>query len=158
MKGAFYMNNTILDSIDKISEITSECSLDCVISLINAYNKADYIMENYHGNDIEGFHLFQEGKGEFSNTIKSVGSKIVNVIREMIQKLCDFMKKTFNKIFKKSPSTITQKISDTVNDIKNNKDKSKIAIAISTIGLTTAVTAGGIIFYNKHKQKKFGHR
>ena len=51
----------ILDCIDDIDKITMESELSVLSSMIDAYDKSIMILENYEGDDVSCFDIFQEG-------------------------------------------------------------------------------------------------
>lgn len=63
--------NEILDSIDRVGSITMESSLDVLFSVADSYDKAAMIMENYNGDDLDMFSIFQEAEEATSNESKS---------------------------------------------------------------------------------------
>ena len=54
------LTNEILSSIDNIDECVMEAELNVISAMINEYDKAIMIMENYNGNDYSSFDIFQE--------------------------------------------------------------------------------------------------
>ena len=54
------MYDEILSSIDNIDDCIMEAELNVINAMINEYDKAIMIMENYNGNDYDCFDIFQE--------------------------------------------------------------------------------------------------
>ena len=54
------MYDEILSSIDNIDECVMEAELNVINAMINEYDKAIMIMENYSGNDYSSFDIFME--------------------------------------------------------------------------------------------------
>ena len=54
------MYDEILSSIDNIDDCVMEAEMNVISAMINEYDKAIMIMENYNGNDYSSFDIFQE--------------------------------------------------------------------------------------------------
>ena len=54
------LTNEILSSIDNIDECVMEAEMNVLNAMINEYDKAIMIMENYNGNSYDCFDIFQE--------------------------------------------------------------------------------------------------
>lgn len=61
----------VFSSIDEMDSITMESSLEVMNSLLESYDKALTIMENYEGDDLEAFSVYQEGK--IMDDVKEMG-------------------------------------------------------------------------------------
>ena len=53
--------NDVMGSIDDIDHITNESDLNVLTALTDSYEKASVILENYEGDDLSSFSIFQEG-------------------------------------------------------------------------------------------------
>lgn len=53
--------NDVMGSIDDIDHITNESDLNVLTALTYSYEKASVILENYEGDDLSSFSIFQEG-------------------------------------------------------------------------------------------------
>ena len=54
-------NNDVLLAIDEIHDVISESDIHVLDALLNSYDKATTIFENYQGSDLSSFSVFQEG-------------------------------------------------------------------------------------------------
>ena len=108
------LTDEILSSIDNIDECVMEAELSVLTAMINEYDKAIMIMENYNGNDYSSFdvfmeadELYQEGKiGRALDKIdsklqkkdgESIVRKILLALPRLIMKLINFIRDKFNK-------------------------------------------------------------
>jgi len=62
----------MMTQLECISETCLECEYDVLEALFNSYDKALCILENYDGEDIDSFQIFQEAH----QTIPSQGGGI----------------------------------------------------------------------------------
>lgn len=53
--------NNVIGSIDDIDHVTNESDLNVLTALTDSYEKASVILENYEGDDLSSFSIFQEG-------------------------------------------------------------------------------------------------
>lgn len=133
------MNNTVLDNIDKKSEVISaidnidstimESEIDTCLAISKSYDKMLFIEEYYNGEFINEFSIFQEGK--IMDDVKQQGKgmstfkKIISFIPRLIKALIKSVKSKLN-------------INDNINKlIKNEKkiDKYKKVMILSSIGV-----------------------
>ena len=108
------LTNEILSSIDNIDDCVMEAEMNVLTAMINEYDKAIMIMENYNGNDYSSFDIFmetdelyQEGKiGRALDKIdsklqkkdgESIVRKILLALPRLIMKLINFIRDKFNK-------------------------------------------------------------
>ena len=99
------INNEILSAIDSIETATMEAEMNVMESLIDAYNKSVIILENYEGEDIDSFDVFQEGfkdaisadKGILGDKSENIFMRILMVIPRLIASFIRFLGKTFSK-------------------------------------------------------------
>ena len=155
--------NEILNAIDDINLITSECEYDTINEMYNSYNKASMILENYDGDKLDAFNVFND-TNEFyqesvSDKMKQSGAKygtlmkIITFIPRLIKALFQTIIEKFKKVdknktkidtsnIKKAPKEIKQKLAEAF-DFSNPKKK-RIAILSSIIG-GTALVGGGMI-------------
>ena len=81
------LTNEILSSIDNIDDCVMEAEMNVLTAMINEYDKAIMIMENYNGNDYSSFDIFmeadelyQEGKiGRALDKIDSIYSRFASM-------------------------------------------------------------------------------
>ena len=167
-------NNTILtdeifSSIDSINDIMMESEMNVLSSLIDSYDKAMMIMENYSGEDMESFSIFQEaeesavqsGDPKSNNSAdakkgknESFFKKALMFIPRLIGHLIAFLKKVWNNdiapaiengidTIKDIPAT-TKDLFDEVTGKKDKEEMKKVLIA-SGISLGAAGICIGII-------------
>ena len=101
------MYDEILSSIDNIDDCVMEAELNVLNAMINEYDKAIMIMENYNGNDYSSFDIFQESvimeDGEkkpqpiFGNKGENIIKRILMFIPRLISTIIRNIDKLFNK-------------------------------------------------------------
>ena len=118
------LTNEILSSIDNIDNCVMEAEMNVISAMINEYDKAIMIMENYNGNDYSSFDIFQEGfKDELNKPIRgvkgeSIFKRIGMIIPRLIAMIVTAMKKLVSKILNR-PIKKQSKESKQKNDNKN---------------------------------------
>lgn len=101
MKGSVIMNNTILNEINQIEELTLEAEMNTLFALCDCYEKQAMILENTECDDLSEFSVFQEGlfeREEGESKLKTIGLLPLRII--------GFMAKMFTKFVKKCRDTI----------------------------------------------------
>ena len=106
------LTNEILSSIDNIDDCVMEAEMNVLTAMINEYDKAIMIMENYNGNSYDCFDIFQENvimedgeEPKKENIFKRVIKTLINLLTKFV-KMCRNkirqmkLKKTFSKIKK----------------------------------------------------------
>ena len=90
------MYDEILSSIDEIDIITMEAEMNVISAMINEYDKAIMIMENYNGDSYDCFDIFMEADESTANDNSSEpkkkglldgpirGSKGENIIKRIL--------------------------------------------------------------------------
>ena len=90
------LTNEILSSIDNIDECVMEAEMNVINAMINEYDKAIMIMENYNGDDYSSFDIFMEADESTANDNSSEpkkkglldgpirGSKGENIIKRIL--------------------------------------------------------------------------
>ena len=90
------LTNEILSSIDNIDDCVMEAEMNVISAMINEYDKAIMIMENYNGNDYSSFDIFMEADESTANDNSSEpkkkglldgpirGSKGENIIKRIL--------------------------------------------------------------------------
>ena len=123
------LTNEILSSIDNIDECVMEAEMNVISAMINEYDKAIMIMENYNGNDYSSFDIFQEGfKDELNKPIRGVkGENILKRILMAIPRLIALLVKKVKKFFNKEKSERIVKNLETIKRVKV-KDLNKLKI------------------------------
>lgn len=113
--------NELLQRIDQINQSQEEAEINVIESLIQSYDKALMILENYEGEDIYGFDIFQEG--EILDQAKG------NPNESMIKRILLFIPRLLKAIWQKLTSK-TVKIGNAAIDnvIQSGLGSSKISI------------------------------
>ena len=114
----------VLDSIDMVDDVTLEYSFNIVDSMFKAYKKSAIILENYQGDDLSSFSIFQEG--EIMDNFKERG-KGMNVLMKILSALPRFVMAIIDKIKKNSSKSIA-KLEDTLNKMPEKNKKALIAL------------------------------
>ena len=116
------MYDEILSSIDNIDDCVMEAELNVISAMINEYDKAIMIMENYNGNDYSSFDIFQEGfKDEVNKPISGTkDEKIIKRILMAIPRLIALLVKKVMRFFSKEKS---EKVVENLSKVKNQKNK-----------------------------------
>ena len=108
------LTNEILSSIDNIDDCIMEAEMNVLTAMINEYDKAIMIMENYNGNDYSSFDIFMEAdelyqEGKIGRALDKIDSKLQkkdgeSIVRKillalprLIMKLINFIRDKFNK-------------------------------------------------------------
>ena len=97
------LNNEILSAIDKIETVTMESEMNVLTAMCDAYEKSAVILENYEGDDVSCFDIFQEGfKDDVKAAVKGKnGEHIVKRILMVIPRLLDAIRKAIMRFFNK---------------------------------------------------------
>lgn len=163
----------ILNVIDKIDVITVESEINICQELLNSYEKMNLIMENYNGDYIDSFSIFQEGVvDDVKKDMKETGKdkspimKILTVLPRLIMAVFRAIKSKIKNIKKKQGDVIsnfnskTKKMSKTDKNLLNklfngsDKEKKEAFAKLFIVGASTA--AIGVISakkINEHVEK-----
>ncbi len=108
------IKNQILDAIDDINLITSECEYNTICEMYNSYDKASMILEYYEGDNVDAFNVFQESSvsdkmkksGAKYNTLMKILTFIPRLIKALFQTISEKLKKqnrlrNYSKLLKK---------------------------------------------------------
>lgn len=90
------MNNTILNDINKIEELTLEAEMNTLFALCDCYEKQAMILEYSTSEDVSEFSVFQEGlfeREEGESKLKTVGLLPLRLIGFMVKMFTKFVKK-----------------------------------------------------------------
>ena len=107
--------NDVIRSIDNINQITNESDLGVLNALYDSYEKSSIILENYEGDDLSSFSIFQEG--EILDKVRKEGkddSAFMRIIL-FIPRIIRAMVKSIGKTVEDHP----------IKDIVSKADKSK---------------------------------
>ena len=120
------MYDEILSSIDNIDECVMEAELNVLNAMINEYDKAIMIMENYNGNDYSSFDVFMED-GEQQSKKENIIKRFIKWIKNMTNLIFDKIKGLWNKFRGKNKEVETsvdvKGLSELTNNVVNNEDK-----------------------------------
>ena len=150
------MTQEILNSIDLIDDITTEYTVSTMNSMIDSYEKSTLILENYEGDDLSSFSIFQEG--EIMDDVKKQGKgqstlmKILSFIPRLIKAIFNKIKKAIGK--GETPAAVNKELQKAPKEVKkalpilfdNKKDKKskvsmikKILIGAGAVGVAAVV-------------------
>lgn len=114
----------VLDSIDMVDDVTLEYSFNIVDSMFKAYEKSAIILENYEGDDLSSFTIFQEG--EIMDNFKERG-KGMSVLMKILSALPRLVMAIIDKIKKNSVKGIP-KLQDHLNKMSERDKKTFLAL------------------------------
>lgn len=95
------MDHQILECIDVVQEQSIGSEIEVINSMIDVYMKQLTILENYQGNDLSGFAIFQEADSVISKSSGKFRQFVSNVM-ELIQRLIDKIVSMINQTELKS--------------------------------------------------------
>ena len=132
------IKNQILDAIDDINLITSECEYNTICEMYNSYDKASLILEYYEGDNVDAFNVFDDtdnfyqessvsdkmkASGKKYNTFMKIITFIPRLIKALFETISEKLKKTKpSKELQKAPKEVKEKLT-TVFDKKKDKKK-----------------------------------
>ena len=163
-----FMIQEILNSIDQIDDITTECTVSTMNSMIDSYEKSTLILENYEGDDLSSFSIFQEG--EIMDDVKKQGKgqstlmKILSFIPRLIKAIFHKIKKAIGK--GETPAAVNKELQKAPKEVKkalpilfdNKKDKKSKVSMIKKIligaGAVGAVAAAAVVGKNAMSKSK----
>lgn len=121
------MNNN-MDLLNQIDECVIESEIAVCESMLNAYQKAQMILESYEGDDVSSFDIFTESfymeDGEEKTEEKqSVGSKILSILKKIIFFVPNLVIKAIQAI--KNKFSKKDKTADTAETITNTNTETK---------------------------------
>ena len=143
------IKNQILDAIDDINLITSECEYNTICEMYNSYDKASLILEYYEGDNVDAFNVFDDTdnfyqESSVSDKMKKSGAKyntfmkIITFIPRLVKALLQTISEKFKKIkpskeLQKAPKEVKEKLT-TVFDKKKDKKKRIATVASLILG------------------------
>jgi len=157
----------VLASIDSMNEIVQESEFGVLMSLLDQVDKASVILENYNGNDLDMFSIYQEaeeatGNKEGEGTAVQQGnpsgqvdaglgqkkqnifSKIWNFIKNVFKSIGNFIKKCWSGKVVPAAETVSEKANNVIEQI-SGKDENWIKANASTLGLIAADIGTAVI-------------
>ena len=153
------MTQEILNSIDAIDDITLESTMAMVDSLFKTYEKSAIILENYKGDDLSSFSIFQEGEimddvkkqGEGQGTLMKILTALPRLIIAVFRKLTGTLKKVgdpeeLNKKMDKLADGSKQVMGALLSKADKKQKRQKLKDAIRDAGIVLGGAAlGGIL-------------
>lgn len=148
------VRNEILDSINEVSNVTMESTIDVFSSLAASYDKAGMILEYSNSDDLDMFAIFQEAEAkegdvatnaDASGKKQSIGYKILMFIPNILKKLWQFIKDAWNGVIVPTASNATAKTKSLFEQLLG-KDEAWVRANAGKLGLAGAALAGAIAF------------
>lgn len=152
-EGVLNMISSVLECIDELDNVQIETTVSVCESMLNAYQKAEIILEEYEGDDISAFTVFQEGYIMEADKM-DVANKKESTIMTIIKKIRDAIAKLFAKIFKKlgcngfDPDKVgiestPQKVNAEIKKVDKASKKHPLLTGVAlTLGGTAAIYGG----------------
>ena len=122
------LTNEILSSIDNIDDCVMEAEMNVISAMINEYDKAIMIMENYNGDSYDCFDIFQEGfKDDIGTAFKGVDKngkkerilkRIIMFIPRLIQAFINMLKNKWNNRKSQQHIKKIEELEKTIKDLK----------------------------------------
>lgn len=149
----------VLDSIDMVDDVTLEYSFNIVDSMFKAYEKSAIILENYEGDDLSSFTIFQEGEimedvkrqGKGQGTLMKILTALPRLIIAVFRKLTGTLKKVgdpeeLNKKMDKLADGSKQVMGALLSKADKKQKRQKLKDAIRDAGIVLGGAAlGGIL-------------
>lgn len=154
------VRNEILDSINNMETVTLESSLDVLYSLAAEYDKSVMIMEHAHVDDLPEFAIFQEAEatateGEAAPTANagnaeakqepSLGMKILMFIPNIIRKIWQFLKDSWNGVIVPKAEEVSEKAKSVFEKVAG-QDESWVKEHATELGLSGAALTSVLAF------------
>jgi hypothetical protein len=157
----------VLASIDSMNEVVQESEFGVLMSLLDQVDKASVILENYNGNDLDMFSIYQEAEeatenkegegtavqqGNPSGQVdaglgqkkQNIFSKIWNFIKNVFKSIGNFIKKCWSGKVVPAAETVSEKANNVIEQI-SGKDENWIKANASTLGLMAANIGTAVI-------------
>lgn len=159
--------NEVLASIDSMNEVVQESEFGVLMSLLDQVDKASVILENYNGNDLDMFSIYQEAEeatenkegegtavqqGNPSGQVdaglgqkkQNIFSKIWNFIKNVFKSIGSFIKKCWNGKVVPAVESVSEKADNVIEQI-SGKDENWIKANAATLGLMAADIGTAVI-------------
>ena len=159
--------NEVLASIDSMNEVVQESEFGVLMSLLDQVDKASVILENYNGNDLGMFSIYQEAEeatenkegegtavqqGNPSGQVdaglgqkkQNIFSKIWNFIKNVFKSIGGFIKKCWNGKVVPAVENVSEKADNVIEQI-SGKDENWIKANAATLGLIAADIGTAVI-------------
>lgn len=143
--------NDVIEAIDEINSVITESSVGVYDALLESYDKAETILENYDGDDINAFSFFQEGK--IMDEVKKQGKGDKNVGKTILFFIPRLIVALFNAIASSTKNVIedikgdipkeaiekAKKEPNWLMKIIKSKPVKTLTLITTTVGMTKAV-------------------
>ena len=149
------VRNEILDSINNMETVTLESSLDVLYSLAAEYDKSVMIIEHAHVDDLPEFAIFQEaeaaategGAAPTANSKQepSLGMKILMFIPNIIRKIWQFLKDSWNGVIVPKAEEVSEKAKSVFEKVAG-QDESWVKEHATELGLSGAALTSVLAF------------
>lgn len=142
--------NDVIEAIDEISSVITESSVGVYDALLESYDKAETILENYDGDDISSFSFFQEGKimdevKKQGKGDKSVGKTILFFIPRLIAALFNAIAESTKNVIEDIKGDIPKEAIEKAKKEPNwfmkiikSKPVKTLSLITTTVGVTKA--------------------
>lgn len=157
----------VLASIDSMNEVVQESEFGVLMSLLDQVDKASVILENYNGNDLDMFSIYQEAEeatenkegegtavqqGNPSGQVdaglgqkkQNIFSKIWNFIKNVFKSIGNFIKKCWSGKVVPAAETVSEKANNVIEQI-SGKDENWIKANAATLGIMAANIGSAVI-------------
>ena len=149
-----FIEESILDAIDNISDVTMEASIDVHMSICEQLIKQSYILESCGDAEINNFSIFQEGvmdevkeKGKDDNFVVKAALFLPRLLMAIVHAIRDKFKK---RRIEKTASKVNagEEVSyKALQELREEQKKSPIYKAIVGISVGVGVTAAGTLIF-----------
>lgn len=123
----------ILSAIDKIETVTMEAEMNVITALCNEYEKSILILENYEGDDVSCFDIFQEGfKDDVKEAFKGksgegIIKKILMALPRLFMAIGKVIRAAWNnrksKRMERELNTLKRQVEDLTQNVDTNASK-----------------------------------
>jgi hypothetical protein len=149
-----FIEESVLNSIDDMNCAIQESSVDVYFSIYDQLVKQSVILQEYTGEDLAGFTIFQEG---VLDDVKEQGKNenfLVRAVKFLPRLLMAIVRAIREKINKRKAEKTEQDIangkivsSKALDNLKKEKKKSPVYKAIVACSLAVGVTATGTLIF-----------
>lgn len=151
---ATYIEESVLNSIDDMNCTIQEASVDVYMSMYDQLVKQAVILQEYTGEDLTGFTIFQEG---VLDDVKEQGKNenfLVKAVKFLPRLLMAIVRAIREKINKRKAQKTEQDIlsgkavsAKALENLKQEKKKSPVYKAIVACSIAVGVTAAGTFIF-----------
>lgn len=143
------MTQEILSYIDNIDAVTQETSLDVMVSIYDSLVKSSIILEEYNGESLNGFAIFQEG---VLDDVKKQGKnenfavRALKFIPRLLMAIVNAIRQKFSKKSKKSSGDIDPKKLEELQEVESSLSK-----AFKAVGIAVTIAGGGYLAFRVYE-------